>query len=229
MKELKGACAICNVNLLQKACWVENGKPGNHCPSVSAKEIIEKSWKIYESDPKLMEFARQASVQEGECYMGRTQKPYIPHCVKPRIQEICEFAKKMGYKKLGLAFCIGLASEAGMLDRVLKAQGFEVISIVCKAGRIDKEKIGIRPEEKIMIDSPEAMCNPIMQALYLNEAKTQFNLLLGLCVGHDSLFFKYAEAPTTVVAVKDRVTAHNPLAVLYTGTSYYMYTLKPGF
>ena len=55
----------------------------------------------------------------------------------------------------------------------------------------------------------------------VNDAKVQFNILLGLCVGHDSLFFKYAEAPTTVLAVKDRVTGHNPLAAVYLLESYY--------
>jgi uncharacterized metal-binding protein len=229
MKEYKGSCATCDVMLLQKACWVEKGKPGKDCPTVNAKDVIDKSWDIYENDPELMEFARQASVQEGECYAGRDKKPYIPHCVKPRIQEVCEFAKKMGYKKLGVAFCIGLSNEAGMLNRILMAQGFEVISIVCKAGKIEKEKIGIKDEEKILIGTPEAMCNPVMQALYLNEAETEFNILLGLCVGHDSLFFKHAEAPTTVLAVKDRVTGHNPLAALYTSMGYYMFMLRPGF
>lgn len=43
------------------------------------------------------------------------------------------------------------------------------------------------------------MCNPIGQAAFLNEAKTDLNILLGLCVGHDSLFIKYSNAPITVL------------------------------
>ena len=65
------------------------------------------------------------------------------------------------------------------------------------------------------------MCNPILQAMVLNDGKTDLNVLLGLCVGHDSLFFKYAEAPCTVLAVKDRLLGHNPLAAIYTSDSYY--------
>jgi uncharacterized metal-binding protein len=65
------------------------------------------------------------------------------------------------------------------------------------------------------------MCNPVFQAKLLNQAATQFNILLGLCVGHDSLFFQYAQAPTTVLAVKDRVTGHNPLAAVYLADTYY--------
>ena len=48
----------------------------------------------------------------------------------------------------------------------------------------------------------------------------ELDLLLGLCVGHDTLFIKNAGAPITVVAVKDRVTGHNPLAPIYTFDSY---------
>lgn len=229
MKKYKASCAECDVFLLQKACWVENGKPGKNCPSVGAKDVVEESMKIYNSDPKLMEFARAASLQEAECYTGRDEKPYIPHCVKPRIQEVCEFAQKLGMKKLGLAYCIGLQNEAAMLNRIFAAQGFEVVSIMCKAGRIDKNEIGLGEEDRIMKNLPEPMCNPVMQALYLNKAETEFNVLLGLCVGHDSIFFKYAEAPTTVLAVKDRVLGHNPLAALYTSTGYYMFLNKKGF
>ncbi len=65
------------------------------------------------------------------------------------------------------------------------------------------------------------MCNPIVQAEILNEAQTEFNIMLCLCVGHDSLFLKHIKAPTTVLAVKDRVTGHNPMAALYTSSSYY--------
>jgi len=65
------------------------------------------------------------------------------------------------------------------------------------------------------------MCNPIFQAKLLNQSETELNILLGLCVGHDALFFKHAETPTTVLAVKDRVTGHNPLAAIYLSDSYY--------
>ena len=76
-------------------------------------------------------------------------------------------------------------------------------------------------------EADEAMCNPIYQACLLNQEKSQLNIQLGLCVGHDSLFFKYAEAPTTVLAVKDRVTGHNPLAAIYLSESYYRKVRHP--
>ena len=145
---------------------------------------------------------------------------------KTRIVEIYEFAEKMNYKRLGLAFCSGLAKEADIVADVLDERGFEVVSVLCKAGRTSKDRIGLKDEEKIYQGTEEAMCNPIFQAKLLNHAKTEFNILLGLCVGHDSIFFKYAEAPTTVLAVKDRVTGHNPLAAIYLSDTYYK-KIKP--
>jgi len=64
------------------------------------------------------------------------------------------------------------------------------------------------------------MCNPVMQAKYLNKNKTDLNVLIGLCVGHDSLFYKYAEAPVTTLVSKDRVLAHNTAAALYQADKY---------
>jgi uncharacterized metal-binding protein len=168
-----------------------------------------------------LEFARQASIQEAECYANRHQRPYIMQPTKTRIQEIWEFARRMGYKRLGLAFCLGLVKEASVVQDILEAHGFEVVSVLCKAGRTEKGVIGIKDEEKIHQGTDEAMCNPIYQAKLLNHEKAEFNILIGLCVGHDSLFFKYAQAPTTVLGVKDRVTGHNPLAAIYTTDTYY--------
>ena len=65
------------------------------------------------------------------------------------------------------------------------------------------------------------MCNPVMQAKILNKEKTDMNIIMGLCVGHDSLFYKYSEALVTTLVAKDRVMGHNPVAALYTSESYY--------
>jgi uncharacterized metal-binding protein len=190
------------------------------CPTLTRKRILQEVDQEYK-DPHVREFARQASIQEAEGYANRDQRPYVRQPAKTRIVEICEFAQKMGYSRLGLAFCVGLAREACTVEEILKSNGFSVVSVICKAGRTSKERIGVKNDEKVFIGSDEPMCNPIFQAKILNHEKVDFNVLLGLCVGHDSLFFKYAEAPTTVLAVKDRVTGHNPLAAVYLSESYY--------
>jgi uncharacterized metal-binding protein len=127
----------------------------------------------------------------------------------------------MKYKRIGLVFCSGLRKEAKIVEKILASSGFEMVSVICKAGRTPKEEIGVRDDQKIASGCFESMCNPIMQALVVNDGKTEFNVLMGLCVGHDSLFLKYAEAPCTILAAKDRVLGHNPLAAIYNIDSYY--------
>ena len=222
-------CAVCGVNLFDKACFFDSGKGPDFCPTLGFEDLIEEAKREYEK-PDIREFARLASIQEGECYLDRDRQPFVIHCCKTRIQEICEFGHKLGAKKLGLAFCLGLAQEARIAHEIFTAQGFQVASVLCKVGRVAKEEsLGIKDEEKILIGTEETACNPIIQAKVLNRIGTDLNVLLGLCVGHDSLFFKYADAYTTVLAVKDRVTGHNPLAALYTSHIYHMYLKQPGF
>jgi uncharacterized metal-binding protein len=204
----------------------EKGAGSKGCPTLTPESTLSEANKEYAS-PDIKEFAYQASVQEAECYANRHQKPYIMQPTKTRIVEIIEFAEKMGYKRLGLAFCTGFVKEAAVVQDILKINGFEVASVVCKAGRTPKSEVGMKKEETVHLDTREAVCNPVYQAALLNQEGTEFNIVLGLCVGHDSLFFKYAEAPTTVLAVKDRVTGHNPLAAIYLSESYYQKVRHP--
>lgn len=213
-------CASCDLAVKERVCMDNDGKPSKNCPTLGRKELLAEANREYE-DPEVLKFAKQANIQEAEGYANRHQRPYIRQPAKTRIEEIYEFSEKMGYKRLGLAFCVGLSSEAAIVQDILKNRGFEVLSVVCKAGRTSKDIIGIEDKDKIYQGSDESMCNPIFQARLLNAGKTEFNILLGLCVGHDSLFFKYAEAPTTVLACKDRVTGHNPLAAIYLSGSFY--------
>jgi len=219
-------CAKCSVK--DRICQTEDGKGPESCPTIHYRETISEAEREYER-PEVHEFARMASIQESECYSNRDIRPYVLHPVKPRVQEICEFAQKMGYHKLGVAFCTGLHPEAKALTRILEAQGFEVVSVVCKAGATPKETIGIKDSEKVRIGVFESMCSPITQAAILNREKTDFNILVGLCVGHDSLFFKYSEALCTVLVAKDRVLGHNPAGALYTSGTYYARMLRKGF
>jgi len=212
---MKPECAKCT----KVVCDSEHYDKGpENCPTKTKREVIQRVVAEY-SKPEIKEFARQASIQEFECYMnlpeGRTTR-------NPRVEEVAQFAKKMGYKKLGIAFCTGLREEAKTLTKILENRGFDVVSVCCKAGGIPKETIGISEEQKI--NGPgvwETMCSPITQAEILNSENTDFNIVVGLCVGHDSLFFKYAQAPTTVLIAKDRVFGHNAALGLYLSGSYY--------
>ena len=221
-KAAKGrpSCASCELTWAERICMTEAGRGSAGCPTVTREDVLADANKEYER-PDRRAFARQASIQEAECYANRHQRPYVMQPTKTRIVEICEFAERMGYRRLGLAFCAGLVKEARAVEEILKSRGFDVVSVVCKAGRTPKEQLGLEDRDKIFQGTEEAMCNPIFQAELLNKEGVDLNILLGLCVGHDSLFFQYADAPTTVLAVKDRVTGHNPLAAVYLADSYY--------
>lgn len=216
--EHQGKCAQCMVK--NRICRDKNGSGPAFCSTVLYPEAIKKAKHEYDKS-EIRNFAYQASLQEAQCYIDREAVPAYKFPVKPRVQEIIEFSRKMGYKKLGVAFCGGLHREAAVFCKILEDHGFDVISVMCKVSGTDKACLGISDAEKVQVGSFEPMCNPIAQAEVLNEANTEFNILLGLCVGHDSLFIKYSRALVTVFAVKDRVLGHNPLAAIYNYDSYY--------
>jgi uncharacterized metal-binding protein len=115
------------------------------CPMKQVPGVIKKAAAEY-AKPEVKEFARQASKQEFE---GYERLPDGLRPKNPRILELIQFAEKCSYKKLGLAFCVGLQSEARVLTEILENHGFEVVSVCCKVGAVPKESIGIKPEEKI--------------------------------------------------------------------------------
>ena len=213
-------CAACRIKISDRICRVQNGRHPENCPTSAETGLCDLVQSEYEK-PDIKDFARQASIQESSGYSNREAGYDSLRPAKPRLEEIIDFCSRMGYKKLGLAFCMGLRQEAGVVEKLFVSRGFEMLSAICKIGGVPKERIGIADDEKIATGVYETMCNPILQAEFLNREQTEFNILLGLCVGHDSMFFKYAEAPCTVLAVKDRVTGHNPLAAVYTLDSYY--------
>src|SRR4030042_305826 len=154
--KVRSACAA--VSIKDRICVTEGGKGSKFCSTINYRATIEKALQEYKK-PEIKKFARMASIQEGECYAHRHVQPYIFHPVKPRVQEVCEFAQKMGYTKLGVAFCGGLHAEARTLSDILNAQGFTVASVMCKCGSVPKEAIGILDEEKVRIGQFEPMCN----------------------------------------------------------------------
>ena len=176
------------------------------------QETIGKVRALYEEEENNKVSVISAQI-ENEFYLRYT-----------RVEEVIEFACRMGYKKIGIATCVGLIEESRILARILRKNGFEVYGAVCKIGSFLKTEVGV-PEEDIT-RTGAVMCNPIMQAEVLNQAGTDFNVVMGLCVGHDSLFYKYSEALVTTLVAKDRVLAHNPAGALYQAGAYYKKLLK---
>ncbi len=174
-------------------------------------------------DSSLMEQAldRYALEENHDFYITASELEAIGYCQWPRIKETIQLCLRMGYTKVGLAFCRGLRKEAQVVDSLLRRAGLEVVSVICKTGGIDKTACGIPNEHKVKPGQFEPMCNPIAQAMLLNQQHTQFNIALGLCVGHDSMFYKYSDALVTTLIAKDRVLAHNPAAALYCAEGYF--------
>lgn len=203
-------CAFCSDHYCRRG---ELEKLPSNCPCNETEEV-EKLKELYFQEDNY-NLAYNSALVEAEGY-----------CKKTRLEEIMDFANKCGFKKIGIAFCVGLSQEAKKLALILNDNGFDVNSIICKNGSIPKEFLNIQEHQKVRPGNFEAICNPIGQAMFLNKEKTDLNIILGLCVGHDSLFIKYSEAPVTVFAVKDRVLAHNPLGALYLSDSYYKDKLR---
>ncbi len=217
------SCAECPFANTDRICRTPTGRHPEECPTITQEAALARALQRYD-EPETRDFAAQASIQEAEGYAERGTPGVRP--AKPRIVEIAEFARRMGYSHLGLVFCSGLFREATVVARFYRERGFTVTSAVCKVGGVPKERIGVTDDQKIAIGSFESMCNPITQAEIMNAAGTDLNVVLGLCVGHDSLVFRHSRAPCTVLAAKDRVLGHNPLAAVYTMQGYYAHLTR---
>ena len=203
------SCADCG----SKGCTNSTGNYPPFCTTgqLEAGELEEAL--ALAGQPENLRILQTAAVVEYEGY-----------CRLTRVEETVDFARRMGYHRIGIATCAGLLRESHALARILRANGFEVCSIACKAGMADKALLGV-PEACKAVGIN--MCNPILQARHLNRLGTELNIAVGLCVGHDSMFYKYSHAPVTTLVAKDRVTGHNPAAVLYQVDGYYKRLLQP--
>jgi uncharacterized metal-binding protein len=182
--------------------------------------VVQESFDQYRGDSEDARIAFVAARVEGLCYQPVPGSDAV-NARWTRVEDTIAFAKLMGYRKIGMATCIGLLDESERLAAILRAQGFEPQSVCCKAGSIDKLELGLAETDKVRPGTFEPACNPIAQAEICNSLGTDMNIIVGLCVGHDMLFNKHSKAPVTTLIVKDRVTGHNPIAVLYGQNFYY--------
>jgi len=207
-------CAECPIPLDKRICRNPEGAGPRGCPCTTYDTAAGEAAAAIYDRPDVREFARQASLQEADGYAGREPGTGPHRPAKPRVLEIAEFASRFENRRIGLAFCSGLRNEAKLVAELWRGMGLDVVSVICKVGSLPKEDLGLTDRDKVHPGSPESMCNPVGQALLLERAGTGLNVALGLCVGHDSLFFRFSKAPATVLAAKDRLLGHNPLAAL---------------
>ena len=164
------------------ACTGEITKTPKFCPRRNALDALSRAEEIRTGDAEVKRIAEVAKSVETDGYRKW-----------PRVRELIEFSTRMGIRKLGFAFCVGLREETARLAAILKSHGFSLSTVSCTVN---------------------GGCNPVGQALTLNEQGTELNVIMGLCMGHDVLFTKFSGAPVTTLVVKDRAMCHNPVAPL---------------
>jgi len=204
-----GACSALN-------CFRRDSTYPSFCVTTgSHADVVDEVTAQYQADGLTLTLAIAAAEVEGRYYGKLT-----------RVEEIIAFAKRIGAKKIGVATCVGLIRETQVFLKILRAKGLTGYTVACKVGSIDKTEIGIAEELKIQPGCHESLCNPVLQAELLNREGTDLNIIVGLCVGHDSLFMRHSAAPVTTLITKDRILGHNPAAALYTSGFYYKRLLE---
>ena len=189
-----GSCVDCGV----QACY-HGGRYPDFCPTLDVTE--EDRTRLYaqyeEEDNRLLaNAANSAKAKYGK---------------DTRVENILEFARQIHAQKIGVATCVSTLDEARVMAQILRRHGFTVYSCMCKIGSMEREQD---------IQRGVKMCNPILQAEYLNKMGTQLNIEIGLCVGHDSLFYRYSHAPVTTLVAKDHALKHNPILSLRDSAIY---------
>ncbi len=229
-RELETGCASCSAVQAKSgktSCSTGGAASGpprpTTCPTGTQPRLIAGALQELRGDGEDARTARVAAQVEG---LGYDRADGKAHARWSRVEDTIAFARLMGYRKIGIATCVGLLDETQRLVEILEAQGLRTVSVCCKAGSADKTELGVADADKVRPGGFEAACNPIAQARICNEARTDLNLIMGLCVGHDTLFNKHSDAPVSTLVAKDRVTGHNPAAVLY-GRHYYRRLRSP--
>jgi uncharacterized metal-binding protein len=203
-------CARCGT----WSCSSSDGRHPADCPTAhptpAQAQALREAKAAYD-DPAVRRLAQVAAWVEKAGY-----------CQWTRLEETIELARHMGWSHLGIACCVGLRREAAAIARIFEDCGFVVSVVVCKAGEVPKDDIGVPADAQF--EAGESMCNSVGQAALLAAQGCEFNVVVGLCVGHDTLFLGESfrrGVPSSVLIAKDRVTGHNPAAAVYCAPSYF--------
>ncbi|MFC2068373.1 DUF1847 domain-containing protein [Chloroflexota bacterium] len=208
----KMQCSRCTVQV----CTVDSsGKllPGDApswCPMKNKADVIQKAMaKHTDEDHKI---AHTAAVVESEAYIRET---WGLRPLATRVLEIVNFAKKMGFKKIGLASCFACMWEARVIANIFINRDFIVVARYCKILEVKNTSfLGIKEEETLVPGGFQSMCNPIAQVDCLVDSGCELIVAFGQCTGHDALSGKFSRVPFTLLGGKDRVLAHNPVVAL---------------
>ena len=178
------------------------------CQDHICKEGID----CYNTAESALQLCNESSFLEKKLLHTAAQVESKGYMRWPRALEIIRFAEMAGFSHLGLAFCVGLAEETRIFVEMIGYR-FEVSSVCCKVGGVYESSLDLEKLNPSKFD--DVMCSPLNQAELLNQANCDFNIMIGLCVGHDALFSRRSEAPVTTLIAKDKILGHNPAVALY--------------
>ena len=109
MAEYEGPdCPRCGV----RACCSEPGEkePPEFCPMPAEAPLLEAVERTYLEREDILELARASARTEAGGYGKLT-----------RIEEIVDFARRLGARRLGIAHCVGLMEEARKARDIFRA------------------------------------------------------------------------------------------------------------
>ena len=186
MQTMEPQCAKCP----SKLCLMGPSEDGpKNCPMKTSPAVFDTAREIVEG-PEIRQLFRGVATTWKDSGLS-----------KNRIEEVMIYARNMGFEKLGM-----------VVSALFEKNGFNVVSACCMTGGFSSEDVGLADEDKIYQEGRQPQCNPVGQALLMNKSRTDLNVMVGLCVGDDVLFIKHSDAPVTILAVKDRLNNHSPLA-----------------
>jgi uncharacterized metal-binding protein len=119
------------------------------------------------------------------------------YCEWTRLQELAEYANKLGVKRVGIGHCSDMQREANLAARYLKSRSLEVL-----------------------LPPLVSACDPLGQAKFFSENGILLNAICGMSVDHEAIFIAASEQPVVVLVARDVRLRHNPVAALYTSGSY---------
>ncbi|MEG0461018.1 MAG: DUF1847 domain-containing protein [Gordonibacter sp.] len=207
MDDIRFSCLSCT----GEACEFETGGNPPQCVEGLASDAVKQEVHDRYREPDNHRIMKAAALTSARC--GNLT----------RVQETMEFAARIGARRIGVATCTMLLEESRILRKLLENAGFEVFGVACKVEGNHRSDLGLPQADGA---EGSVLCNPLMQARLLEEAHTDLNIVMGLCVGHDALFYRYSHAPVTTLVTKDHVTGHNACAGLYASKSVYRKRLR---
>jgi uncharacterized metal-binding protein len=120
MADNKGpVCSTCRIEACNQGPGAKT--PPGFCPMLTEPQLLSEVEQVVVEDGQLRRMAVESARTEAAGY-----------CRSTRVEEIMDFARRMGWTHLGIAHCIGLMKEAEVARRIFTDGGFQVSTVCCK-------------------------------------------------------------------------------------------------